>query len=736
MITTNIFRARLAASLVLLVIFSGILSSAIAQAVDRYSAPVRAERERFFDVLHYRIELQFDVPSKSFTGETTVTLTPLRESLSFISLDAETFTVDRVLDESDARLGFTHNDGTLTISLPRAVGFGDTLSVTVHYGARNVDIDGTKYGVGANYEVGIGFVDETADHPPLINTLSFPEGARHWFPCFDHPSERATQETIVVVPENYKALSNGLLVNEAYDPYRKTRAYFWRQSLPHPTYLFSVVAGPYVVVEDSYRDISVNYWVFPEDEKDALRSFGRTPEILDFLADYYGVPYPWEKYDQITIPGIGGGAESTTATLIGLSTLHDEKGDQDFPSHWLVAHEAAHHWFGDLIGYRDWTYTWLSESFATFSEYLWSAHDLGRDEGSLNLENKKDAYLRESNNRYQRPIAFDRWQYPNDNFDRHTYEKGAVVLHMLRDLIGEVEFRRVLQAFLTDHAFEPVDTHDFVKTIKEVTGRNLEWFVHQWIESPGHPVFDVELLPGDRENERLLRVQQTQDFASGIPVFNVPIRIGVYTSSGKQQHNFWMESRDTTYVLPTPGRLLMVRFDEDNRLLKEYSFEKSTTDLTYQLAQDDVIGRRWVIDQLADRLDESTAFDAVAYRAKEDRFWAVREKAAQALANANVGGIPLFQELAADPHSRVRSVAYRAIGKLGNRTTIEWLQDKAVNDSSYVGQAAAIRAIGDIGAGEIVPWLRPFTEMQSPRNILSNAATEAIENILAKAGGS
>jgi aminopeptidase N len=112
-------------------------------------------------------------------------------------------------------------------------------------------------------------------------------------------------------------------------------------------------------------------------------------------------------------------------------------------------------WWGDLVSHRDWSETWMSESFATYGEYLFSRHDLGEDEGALNLLRKKESYLREAH--YVRPIVFRRWEHPAQNFDSHTHPKGAAVLRMLRWILGEEAFRRTVSRFLSEHAFQPVE---------------------------------------------------------------------------------------------------------------------------------------------------------------------------------------------------------------------------------------------------------------------------------------
>ncbi|MFQ5770165.1 MAG: M1 family metallopeptidase, partial [bacterium] len=398
-----------------------------AQKIDIYHRPKQTERSRDYDAIHYRIKLKFDEDKKAFWGENTITLSPFKDGFKTCILDAETFRVTTIINEKSKPLAFEQKDGTLIVHLSQVYNYADTLSFTVFYFAENVDVDAEKFGMSKTYDLGLDFKDETPDHPRIINTLSFPEGARHWFPCYDHPNDKVTNELIVTVRSDYKVLANGRLMRVTENKSNKTKTFHWSQEQPHSTYLFVLVAGPYEIIADSLGTLPINYWVYKKDVKNAMRSFKKTPEIIAFYNKEYGFDYPWVKYDQITIPGIGGGAESTTATVLGQSTIHDARAEQDFPSHWLVAHEAAHQWWGDLVTMRDWSQAWINESFATYSEYLFSRHDSGEDEGAVNLLEKKNAYLRETHTRYIRPIVFDRWRYPNDMFDAHLYPKGAVV---------------------------------------------------------------------------------------------------------------------------------------------------------------------------------------------------------------------------------------------------------------------------------------------------------------------
>ncbi|MYD18532.1 MAG: M1 family metallopeptidase, partial [Rhodothermaceae bacterium] len=163
------------------------------------------------------VHLIFDEDTKSFSGSNTITMTPLSDNFTELSLDAETFVVDSVHNVAGEMLSFIQEPHNLQVRLSRTYAYMDTLRFTVYYHASSVDIDSEAYGMSANYDLGIDFKDETEENPQLINTLSFPEGARHWMPSYDHPNDRASHETLLTVRPEYKALSNGCLVSIAAD---------------------------------------------------------------------------------------------------------------------------------------------------------------------------------------------------------------------------------------------------------------------------------------------------------------------------------------------------------------------------------------------------------------------------------------------------------------------------------------------------------------------------------------
>lgn len=699
---------------------------------DPASWPVRELPNRGYDALHYRIELHLDPDHKIVKGKTTVTLSPLENGLTRCVLDADTFTVTSVEDPATSSpLRYTHEDGSLAVELVRPYNKGERLSLTVSYAAEDPRVDPARSGMSEDYLLGLSFRDLSPDNPGIVSTLSFPTGARHWFPCFDHPSDRATQEVIVTVPSGWRALSNGTLVAVTEDPDAGASRFHWSLDISHPTYLSMVAAGPYETVEEPVGDLPMAYWIWPGDLEVAERAFSETPDIIRFFSRLYEFPFPWPKYDQIAVPGISGGAESTSATLIGEARIRDAiVAGGDFPMGWLVAHEAAHQWWGNVVSYRDWGETWLSESFATYSEHLYAAHAMGSDVAQIDLLKKRDAYLKEAHTRYQRPIVMSGWLDPDDNFDRHTYEKGALVLHMLRDLLGDEVFFACLARFLDDHAFQPVVTDDFLETVREVSGADLDWFFEQWLYRPGHPVFEVDTRWDPGEDTLTLYVAQTQNTANGTPIFRVPVNIGITTDEGTTTQRVWLDEPEKVLHFPCDAEPLLVRFDQGNHLLMELVHRKNPHELIYQLEHDDVTGRMWAADQLIAHTDDANTEYALARAAAWDPFWGVRREAVRALGALDPDThLTVLRLAAGDTSSEVRAAAVEAVGLTEDTDLLPYLIERYRQDPSFRVRAAAVRAVGRCGDSSSLPFVREAEALDSPRDIVRQAASEAIDSL-------
>jgi len=690
--------------------------AAPAQTIDFSKKALQSERSRSYDALHYRIKLNLDIDGKSFAGETTVTVSSLRDGLDVCVLDAEEFAVTSVLSDYGAPLKFEQSDKELKVFLPRPCKFGEIASFTCFYSGRDP-------------KKGLRFAEETPDNPKLAFSDSFPDNVHHWFPCFDYPNDKVTNELIVSVKSGYKVAANGRLIGVVEDKAAGTVTYHWSQELPHSTYLVFFAAAPYVVVRDSYKTLPVNYWVYPQDEKKAFPTYGKTPKMIEFFNKTFGYDYPWQKYDQISVPS-GGGAESTSATAMTQRIMVDEKDEPDFSAIGIVSHELAHQWWGDLITLRSWAHTWMNESFGTYSDYLYFRFEKGDDEGAVNLLGKLNSYLREAKTRYIRPIVSDRYDKPGDMFDSHTYPKGALVLHMLRTIVGDDPFFATIRHFLHRYAFDAVDTYDFIRSVKTVTGQNLDWFFDQWLFKPGHPVFDIKSEWDETRKVVRLKVAQVQDFAKGIPVFRLPVAVKIVTAKGKDIRKVWIREREETFEFPAETKPLLVRFDEGNTLIKEVLFPKELDELLYQLKNDDVIGRMAAAGEIVGFKDDPKAAAGLAASAQGDPFWAVRRTAVESLAKIPSSRRPAVLKTACqDRDSAVRTAAVLALGDLKDRGLVEFYKEMFRKDTSTRVRAEALRALGKTGDSAVVPFLRQAASVPSHQNMVRRAAESAIKQL-------
>jgi len=687
-----------------------------AQQIDWSRKTLQSERSRAYDALHYRIAIRLDLDQKSFEGETTISLTSLRDGLEACILDAEEFKVTKVASDFGEPLQFEQTEKELKVRMPRPLKLGETRSFTCSYQGRDP-------------KIGLRFMAESANNPRLVFSDSFPDHVHHWFPCYDYPNDKVTNEIIATVRSNLKVAANGRLVSVFEDKPAGTVTYHWSQELPHSTYLIFLAAAPYVVIRDSYRALPVNYWVYPQDEKKAVPTYGKTPKMIEFFNRIYGYDYPWQKYDQVSVPS-GGGAESTSATAMTHSIMVDERNEKDFPAIGIVSHELAHQWWGDLITLRSWAHTWMNESFGTYSDYLYHRYERGDDEGAINLQDKLNSYLREAKTRYIRPIVTDRYDLPQDMFDRHTYPKGALVLHMLRNMVGDESFFKILSHFLHRYAFDAVDTNDFIRSVKTVTGRNLDWFFDQWLYKPGHPVFNVRSDWDESRKTATVRVTQVQDFNRGIPVFRVPVTIAIVTPKGKTARAVWIREKEETFEFAAEARPLLVRFDEGNVLLKEVSFPKEVDEVLYQFRNDDVIGRMASAADLLRFKDDPRVFERLAAGAQSDPFWAVRRSAIESL--GKLAG-PRVQEVlkktCLEVHSSVRTASLVALGDSKDRSLIGFYQERFTKDESQLVKAEALRALGKTGDPSVVPFLEKSASVPSYRDMIRNAATQALKQV-------
>ncbi|HEV2271667.1 MAG TPA: M1 family metallopeptidase [Steroidobacteraceae bacterium] len=661
-----------------------------------------------YHVQNYKMTLRFDEAKGEVFGDEMLRLVPLRSGFSRFYLDSSDLTVQGVTLRSaagrDVPLQFETAGSRLWITLNRAYGPGEVLHVAIRY-----------YGFP---RAGLYFVQPDAAHPdapPEIWSQGEPEFNHHWFPCWDYPNDMSASETVVTVPRGQSVVSNGKLVSVVTQGDQVT--FDWVEAVPHSAYLTSIAVGPWRKVSDHYGALPVDYYVPASvNAATARRSFHLTPDMIGFFSGASGVPWPYEKYSQVTVSHyFFGGMENVSATTLTDATLHDTRADVDYPSQALVAHELGQEWFGDLVQGRDWADIWLNEGFATYLEALYTQYHEGNDAFRLEMMQNQETAQSQDRNDYLRPIVDDHYAYPLQMFDGITHEKGAVVLDMLRNILdGQAAaarsasqqelFFRALRAYLTEYRAQAVDTQALIRALETATGRNLDGFFREWVYMAGQPDYRVTARYDSSTRTETLEVAQTQDAPGVAHVFVMPIELDFHGAHGQSQRVIVNDrERVQQFKVALDFEPLWIDFDPHDVIEKSLVFKQPLAALVAK-ARDDpaMMSRLSAVEALGSvsGKDTDTAVLALSARLRHDGFYGVRVYAARGLGEIHTPAAKaaLLGALAqSDGRVRAAAVAALAIFK-GDPEVYHALLGRLDGDASYAVEAAAAAAIGTSGA--------------------------------------
>ncbi|QVL33547.1 hypothetical protein KIH39_06450 [Telmatocola sphagniphila] len=700
------------------IIFFSLVGTHSAYSQSAGSEPLRTAGDHPVNVGNLRLELKVDLPGKMIDSRAQLSFSSLR-NLDSLTLDAEAFEVRKVefavAKETTKPIKYSHDGEKLVVNFDRTLPTGTEGELIIDYRVRNP-------------KKGLYFFAPSPEEPNVPLTV-WSQGEstmnRCWIPCFDRPSIRQSTELIVTVAEGNEVLSNGKLVSKKSDPATKMVTFHWRQELPHPSYLITLVVGPFAVVEQTWRGKPVQYYVPPARKGDALRTFDRTPEMIELFSKKFGVDYAWDKYAQIVLEQfIEGGMENTSATSL-IDCLLDSRAALDEDAEGLISHELGHQWWGDLLTCRDWAHIWLNEGFASYSECLWDEHANGPDAYSLNILGKAEG----ARSAVNRPVVDRRYPNPDAMFDARAYPKGAFILHMLRQQLGDEIFFAGLKEYLTVNRLKSVETVDFRRAMEKVSSLDLEKFFFDWTERPGHPKLDVSAAyETDPKRVRVI-VKQTQ---SGEPFF-FPLKVRL-AGTKNQEPLIAMESitqKEQTFYIPCPTRPLGIEIDPYQAVLAEIKEDKSRDLWVWQIGS----GTTAVSRVFAARHFAKS-------KLKQDREVLIQalplEKTpgvAQAImtAMAESGGeeckAALLEELKVK-NPKLRRTAASSLARFGKDEKIADTMSAILNqgDESAAIEAEAISIYSNQKRPDAIKVLTPWLQKPSHREALRNAALKGLAN--------
>lgn len=526
---------------------------------------IGAERQPI-DVKHYRLQINLMPEPAAIAGTVTITA-ETTAAVSEINIDAnDNLIIDSVKMNNQPR-EFTHKKKLITLvfssPLPAATSF--TIAVQYH-GAPVISND-----LGGGM-----FVSKHGnDNATVMANLSEPFAARTWWPCVDDPTDKATIELEATVPEGYSVASNGVLQKTETGANRSV-TYFWRSQYQTATYLVSVAATNYVKFEETYTALDgvtrmpLVYYVYPEHEATGRQNFAVTSDAMKIFAQLFGeYPFLGEKYGMAEFPWRGA-MEHQTISSMGESIVNSQSGFAQY----VVAHELAHHWWGDSVTMTTWNDIWLNEGFATYAEVLFDEFYYGSRPAEFMLEMDDGKMF----GRLGGTVYAEDTSNPFDDA-RAIYDKGAWVLHMLRHVMSDAKFFAALKDYGQRFASANASTRDFQQVCEQHHGNSLEWFFQQWIYAPGRPSYKVSLDVGPADSQGFYDVTVTikQKQSHEIPgraesVYIMPLDIKFYYDDGStdaQTRTVFNDARKQSFTFRTFGKPVRVRVDEDNWVLKK-----------------------------------------------------------------------------------------------------------------------------------------------------------------------
>jgi aminopeptidase N len=628
-----------------------------------------------FTIDHMNLKVEPHFESKTIKCEQRLKITA-KENINNIELDSAGLDIKSIAfsnlntsyesKNSDSikeiKTFHTTDDNKLIIPFGVEVPPNTTFYLTIKYSARP--------------KTGFHFIepDKYYQHKTLHAwTQGEPEDSKHWFPCIDKPQVKFPREISVIVPKEFVIISNGIpdkgqqkeiksSDNEV--EYETKKVSTWKQETPDATYLTSIVIGKFSKIEDTYcredkdkQHVDLIYCV-PHSKGEYTRmSFNDTPNMIKFFEKYLDTSYPYDKYAQVVVEDFDyDGMENTSCTTYYEDVLADKKLLSDPLDDYanrnsVITHELAHQWFGDLVTCKDWSHIWLNEGFANLCEALyWEDKTKNSDEYQYYIIKSARAYFDEACIAYKRPIVFNFYIDPIDLFDAHAYRKGGCVLHMIRNYVGDENFRKSLKSYLDKHRYKSVETDDLRKAFEETTMQNFHEFFKQWVYGAGHP--ELSIIHSADQSTVKIKVTQNQKATTefDIDTFKFPLDIKLVFSFANSDdmiteiHSIEISKKEIEATFQVPidkrgqaGKLEWFSIDPNFKILKEIIYVDSSKEmLIKQLREGEAVYERLqAIESFSNNIgkysNDSDVIKSLQNAVLKDNFYGVAVDAAKLL---------------------------------------------------------------------------------------------------------
>ena len=400
---------------------------------------------------------------------------------------------------------------------------------------------------------------------------NWPNKARNWLPLVDHPYDKSTAEFVVIAPNHYQVISNGLLVEET-NLNKELKKTHWKQSVPISCWLYALGVAEFAVdYVDYFEGKSIQTWVYKQDRDNGFYDFKiPTKHTMEFFSDYIG-PFAYEKLANVQSNSVKGGMESATAIFYSDVSV---TGDRSVRWRNVVIHEVAHQWFGNCVTEYDWDDVWLSEGFATYFTLMFREHAYGRDDFVNGLNDAKRLVYNHYKTDKESSIVHNNLKDMKDVLTYSLqYQKGAWVLHMLRNYIGEDNFRKGIRNYYKKYYNSTTTTNQFKTEMEVVSGMNLDTFFDQWLYKGGNMVLDGNWKFDEKKGRIEVNLNQVQNDGY---LFEMPVELGIsYNDKNLEKiQTVKLEKEKGRFYIASDNKPISIKIDPNTKLLAIWDFNE------------------------------------------------------------------------------------------------------------------------------------------------------------------
>jgi aminopeptidase N len=496
------------------------------------------------DVLHYEFAIRLNDSSDVIEGITHIRIRFLSrtDSISFNLIGAERDHKGMLVSAislNDTEVKWKHKNGKLTVFFSKSASGSDTLDFVIKYSGIPADgliISRNKYG------------DRTffADH--------WPDRAENYLPCIDHPYDKASVDFSITAPDKYTVIANGLLVEES-DMANNMKLTHWSEKIPLPVKVMTFGAARFAVkYEGIAGEVPVSSWVFPQNRLEGFNDYSVALKPMTFYCSLIGA-YPFEKLANVQSKTIYGGLENAGAIFYAENSVTGQAKAER-----LIAHEIAHQWFGDCVTEADWHHIWLSEGFATYLTSMYIESIQGKEELNSDMARMRNLIIKDSG-KNARPLIDTTITDLMKLLNVNSYQKGAWILHMLRDETGDADFIRGMRLYYARFKNSNALSSDFEKAMEEASGKDLSQFFRQWLYVAGYPELKIWKNINKKKGLTEINIEQIQN-----QLFNFNLELLIKDNSGERVEKIAVKDRITKIDFPSQS-VISVTPDPNLKLL-------------------------------------------------------------------------------------------------------------------------------------------------------------------------